>query len=82
MKIAIEPLRYRAGIGVALEVVGYKGHPPLTVTWQIVTETGYCLESGDVQIPLPQWENWPVGPDNNYIENVVAGMIGVTPINS
>lgn len=82
MKIAIESLRYRAGIGVALEVIGYKGNPPLTVTWQIVTETGYCLETGDVQISLQQWEDWPAGPDNNYIENIVAGMLSVTPLSS
>jgi hypothetical protein len=26
---------------------------------------------------LDQWENWPSGPDNNYIENIAAGYLGV-----
>jgi hypothetical protein len=29
---------------------------------------------------MDQWENWPTGPDNNYIENIAAAYLGVTPI--
>ena len=80
MKIQIQPLTYRAGIGTGLEVASIYGNPAINVKWQIVTETGYILEAGEFQMQLDQWENWPTGPDNNYIENIAAANIGVTPI--
>jgi hypothetical protein len=77
-KIAIQPLTYRAGIGVALEVTSLKGNPPLTAKWQIVTETGYPLETGEVDYSLQEWLDWPTGPDNDYIEKIVAAALAVT----
>ena len=76
-KIAIQPLTYRAGIGVALEVTSVYGNPPLTAKWQIVTDIGHPLESGEVVYNLQQWQDWPAGPDGDYIEKVVAAMLGV-----
>jgi hypothetical protein len=76
-KIAIQPLTYRAGIGVALEVTSVYGNPPLTAKWQIVTDIGYVLESGEIEYSIQQWEDWPTGPDNNYIEKIVAAMLAV-----
>jgi len=29
---------------------------------------------------MDQWENWPAGPDNNYIENIAAAYLGVTTV--
>ena len=74
-KIAIQPLTYRAGIGVALEVTELIGNPPLKARWQIVTDIGHPLESGEVEYTLQQWLDWPAGPDNDYIEKIVAGII-------
>ena len=80
MRIQIQPLTYRAGIGTGLEVPSIYGNPALNVKWQIVTDTGYPLETGEFQISTQQWEDWPAGPDNNYIENIAAAYLGVTPI--
>lgn len=80
MKIQIQPLAYRAGTGNYLEVSSVYGNPAVNIKWQILTDIGHVLESGDVQMTLDQWENWPTGPDNNYIENIAAAIIGVTPI--
>ena len=80
MKIQIRPLTYRAGIGNYLEVSSVYGNPAVNIKWQILTDIGHVLESGDIQMSLDQWENWPTGPDNNYIENITAAIIGVTPV--
>lgn len=80
MKIQIQPLTYRAGIGNYLEVSSVYGNPAVNIKWQILTDIGHVLESGDIQMSLDQWENWPTGPDNNYIENITAAIIGVTPV--
>ena len=80
MRISIQPLTYRAGIGTGLEVTSVYGNPALNVKWQIVTETGYPLETGEFQMTMQQWEDWPAGPDNNYIENIAAATLGVNPI--
>lgn len=80
MKIQIQPLTYRAGIGNYLEVSSVYGNPAINIKWQILTDIGHVLESGDIQMSLDQWENWPTGPDNNYIENITAAIIGVTPV--
>lgn len=80
MKIQIQPLTYRAGIGNYLEVSSVYGNPAINIKWQILTDIGHVLESGDIQMSLDQWENWPIGPDNNYIENITAAIIGVTPV--
>jgi len=79
-RIQIQPLTYRAGIGTGLEVISVYGNPAVNVKWQIVTDIGHPLESGEFQISLQQWEDWPSGPDNNYIENITATVIGVTPV--
>jgi len=80
MRISIQPLTYRAGIGTGLEVTSIYGNPALNVKWQIVTDTGYPLETGEFQMTLQQWEDWPSGPDNNYIENIAAATLGVNVI--
>ena len=80
MRISIQPLTYRAGIGTGLEVPSVYGNPALNVKWQIVTDTGHPLETGEFQMTMQQWEDWPSGPDNNYIENIAADTIGVTKI--
>ena len=80
MKIQIQPLTYRAGIGTWLEVVSVYGNPPLTVKWQITTDIGHPLESGEFQMGTDQWENWPTGPDVDYIEKIAAAYISVTPL--
>ena len=80
MRISIQPLTYRAGIGTGLEVTSIYGNPALNVKWQIVTDTGYPLETGEFQMSMQQWEDWPSGPDNNYIENIAAATIGVNVI--
>ena len=80
MRISIQPLTYRAGIGTGLEVTSIYGNPALNVKWQIVTDTGYPLETGEFQMTLQQWEDWPAGPDNNYIENIAAATLGVNVI--
>jgi hypothetical protein len=77
-RIQIQPLTYRAGIGTGLEVLSIYGNPAINVKWQIVTDTGYVLESGEFQMTIQQWEEWPSGPDNNYIEKIAAANIGVT----
>lgn len=75
-KIAIQPLTYRAGTGVYLEVIEIRGNPPLFAKWQITTDIGHPLETGEVEYSLQQWQDWPAGPDNNYIEVIVASLIG------
>jgi hypothetical protein len=80
MKIQIQSLTYRAGIGNYLEVSSVYGNPAINIKWQILTDIGHVLESGDIQMSLDQWENWPSGADNNYIENITAAIIGVTPV--
>jgi hypothetical protein len=77
-KIAIQPLTYRAGIGVALEVTSVYGNPPLTACWQIITDIGHPLESGEIEYSIQQWQDWPTGPDENYIEKIVASMLAVS----
>lgn len=79
-RIQIQPLTYRAGIGTGLEVPMVYGNPAINVKWQIVTDIGYVLESGEFQMQMDQWENWPTGPDNNYIENIAAAYLGVTTL--
>lgn len=76
-KIAIQPLTYRAGIGVFLEVIEIRGNPPLTAKWQIVTDIGYALETGEVTYSLEQWQDWPTGSSDGYIEKIVAAMLAV-----
>jgi hypothetical protein len=76
-KINIQPLTYRAGIGTGLVVTEVHGNPPLTVRWQIVTDTGYALESGEFDMQQQQWEDWPTGPDNDYIEKIAAAYLNV-----
>jgi hypothetical protein len=80
MRISIQPLTYRAGIGTGLEVTSIYGNPAINVKWQIVTDTGHPLETGEFQMSMQQWEDWPSGPDNNYIENIAAAHIGVTVV--
>ncbi len=80
MRIQIQPLTYRAGIGTGLEVPSIYGNPALNVKWQIVTDTGYPLETGEFQMSTQQWEDWPAGPDNNYIENIAAAYLGVNVV--
>lgn len=77
MRIAITPISYRAGFGTGLEILEFRGNPPTTVTWQIVTDTGYVLERGEVEMSRDDWDNWPAGEDNNYAEKIVAGYLGV-----
>ncbi len=79
-RIQIQPLTYREGVGTGLEVPAVYRNPAINVKWQIVTDTGYALETGEFQMQMDQWENWPTGPDNNYIEYIAAVYIGVTPI--
>lgn len=81
MKIAIEPLTYRAGTGVFLEVTKIYGNPPLNVQWQITTNIGHPLESGEFTMNLTDWENWPAGNDNDYIERLAARYVGgISPV--
>ena len=80
MRISIQPLTYRAGIGTGLEVPSLYGNPALNVKWQIVTDTGHPLETGEFQMSMQQWEDWPSGPDNNYIENIAAATLGVNVV--
>ena len=80
MKIQIQPLTYRAGIGIYLVVASIDGNPPLNIKWQITTDIGYVLESGECQMTMDQWLYWPTGPDNDYVEKIAAACIGVTPI--
>jgi hypothetical protein len=75
-KISIEPLIYRGGTGVALEVTQIYGNPPLNVKWQIVTDIGHPLESGEFTMNIDDWQNWPVGNDDNYIERLAVRYIG------
>lgn len=76
MKISIKPLTYRAGIGTGLEVTEVYGNPPLNVKWRIVTDIGHPLETGEFVLSMQDWENWPTGPDNNYIELLAVNYIG------
>jgi hypothetical protein len=80
MQIAIHPVSYRAGIGSLLEVKSISGNPPLNIEWVITTDTGSVLESGIIAMSQAQWNDWPSGNDNNYIENITAGLLGVAPV--
>ena len=75
-KISIEPLIYRGGIGTGLEVLSVYGNPPLNVKWQIVTDIGHPLESGEFTMNIDDWQNWPAGNDDNYIERLAVRYIG------
>ena len=77
MKIGIHPISYRTGNGTGLEIIELYGNPPLNVKWKIVNEVGAQIESGEIQISNDDWNNWPAGSDNNYIEHIVAGYLGV-----
>jgi hypothetical protein len=80
MKIQIQPLTYRAGIGNYLEVISVYGNPAINIKWQILTDIGHVLEFGDIQMSRDQWENWPTGPDDNYVENIAAAMLGISVV--
>ena len=81
MKISIKPISYRIGTGTYLQINEFRGNPPTNIHWEITNDTGTILETGEVTMSADEWENWPVGDDNNYAEKIVSAYLGVTLLN-
>lgn len=60
-----------------LQVTELRGNPPLNATWQIVTDIGHPVETGQLELSPQCWDEWPAGPDNDYLEKAVAATLGV-----
>ena len=81
MKIAIQPINYRISIGTYLQILEFRGNPPVNIQWEITSDTGTILKSGEILMSDDEWANWPAGEDNNYAERIVAAYLGVALLN-
>ena len=81
--IAIEPVVFPLNQGTATRMTVLVLNFETTATtcttyWQLLTENGEQLAQGNYTLTEEQFATW--GQDNDYVNEVVANVIGVTLI--